>query len=226
MAKKKTSTKKVTSTKKNLSKKPEKKEEVVKKEPVEDDEPSWYHYLTIILVIIGLFVGAYFIFEYVDSRSDADVGTGNKQYLYEHKVGKITYNIYFTVPISELEKLSYPVEVTERDLFNTASVRLSFQEYNGTDNGYVSVSAIKLRRFLDTVYHFSFEQENFAQFNETNCTNSTNLNRIVTFDPYQNTTGVFVEEDSGCITFATQEADEMRVLVDYFIYETIREDGN
>lgn len=213
-------------TKKKLSKskKPIKVEKKEKVEEIVDDEPSWYHYVIILLILFGILAGIYYSFEFFNQRTGPNVGDGSDQLLYKHKVGNITYNIYFTVPISELEKLSYPLELSELDLFGTISVRYAFQEYNETDNGFISVSAIKLRRFLDNVYRLDgpAENETFVQFNETNCSDSDENHRVITFDPYQDRDGVFVDEN-GCVIFATDEPEEMRVLVDYFIYETVRQ---
>jgi hypothetical protein len=185
-----------------------------------EEEPSWYHYIIVIALFALIIYTGVLIFDYFDEGNKPQDGVKTEDYYYKYKVGNITYNIEFTEPVTNISNLRYWSPITKEDLWNTADIKFSFNEYNGTDNGYVSISSIKLRRFLDNVFYFSFEEGDFVKYNETNCSHSTFANRVFTFNPYSEREGVFVDEN-GCVIFEAKSAKEFPRVVDKFIYDII-----
>lgn len=212
-------------TKQNLddSKKDlEKKEEVLTEKKKIDDEPSWYHYVIILGGLFLLIVGIYFLFEIFTPNQEPtfDNLEDKPTFMYEHKVGDITYNIEFSTSFEKIKELNYSVPINENDLFNTQRFYFSFMQYNGTDNGQVTFSAIKLRRFLSSVYFFNFQPDQFVSYDNITCDNSTRTSRVVVFDIYSNQTGIRGDEN-GCLYFESESPYELLELVDTFMYHMI-----
>ena len=196
-----------------------KKKPIKKKDPKED-EPSWYHYLIVLGAFFTVFAVIYFAFEIFDTQ-DANPQVLTQTYPYEHKVGNVTYSINFHYPLEELLVTSYPIEVNEQDFFNSITMRIGFLEYNGTDNGRVTIASSKMVSLLKGVYHFQFPVERFVRFNETmSCLNSTSSDKILVYNPYSNRNGVFIDENS-CITVEATNADELVKVNDKFIFNLI-----
>lgn len=216
MVKKATKNKKVSNKLKETS-----KVEKVDAELINDDEPNWYHYLIVLLIFASVFgvlyVGYTFFYEEeVQIPSNSSVLTK-----YPYIKGNITYNLYFHNSISEIENMSFPVQVDKLDLLNTKNFIMAFDEYNGTDNGEVTRGSTKMVSFLRTVYRFKFAQGSFVRVNETNCLNSTLSSKVIIYDPYSSREGVFYNETNGCIKFETSEPTHLVDLVDKLIYEVV-----
>lgn len=226
---------KAASANKKTSKKAVKKDEV-KPEEIEHevlqptkvdeggDEPSWYHYLFVIVVFLSFFFMIYVGFEVYEDFTTPEVPELNTTlptttYKYPYVVGNITYNLFFFYPIDELNEFDHPVEPTKFDLLNSRNITFAYDEYVGTDNGKIAASSTKLRRFFELVYVMDFGPENFARINESNCTTSTSNNKVITFDPYTNETGVFYDRTTGCVEFKGQNGDEIVKLIDKLMYE-------
>lgn len=192
-----------------------------------DEEPSWYHYVIVLLVlfgIIGLLYGGFEIYDKYYSAPNQEIGNMSTTYNYPYKVGNITYNIQMNYPIETIKNFTYPLEVSKYDILNSIELIMTFKEYNGTDNGKVTIAGSKLTTFFKRVYHFSFEPEvNFKTFNETTCLNSTKQNKVIIYDIYSNKSGVFYDKDSGCIEIQAQNAEEIIKITDYFMYNLINE---
>ena len=182
-----------------------------------DNEPSWYHYLLVLLIFAGV-VGVFWV-GYVFFVEDNDSSpSGPIMYKYVYKVGNVTYNLYFESQISELDKMDVVIEPSKYDVLNTVNFMMAFLEYNGSDNGQIAKGSTKLTSFLKFVYSFNFGNESFLKIDEISCENSTRKNKVIVFDPYQNVTGIFMDEN-GCIEFVTDDPKKMVGLVDKFIYE-------
>lgn len=199
-----------------------KKSKKDKQKEEEDSQPSWYHYAIIFIVLGGIFGVMYFGFEYYSSISEDK----NKSkllidlYDYPYVVGNTTYNIKFHYPIDELERANYVIEPDKYDILNTLNITRVFKEYNGTDNGKVIISASKLYSFINKVYHVDFTDS--ARFNVTSCDNSTMNSKVMVFDIYANRTGVFFNEENGCIEVMSQIPEDLVLVSDKFIYEMIK----
>lgn len=193
-------------------------------EPVVGDEPSWYHYLIVLGVLVGIFLFFYFGYNYYDDNYVEKPNiTSNVTYKYPYTVGNITYNIYFHSPVDDIEKSDYKIQLKKSDMLTTADFTFVFKDYNGTDNGEVSVAAGKLMRFVETVYGFNVSSDDITHFNETTCANSTTLEKVVVFDPYKNENGVFFERKTGCIKVYTDAAHKQVEVIDKLIYTMINE---
>ena len=219
------------SSDKNLSK--EKVERVSAEKIAKDDEPSWYHYV-IVLIVFGLVIyGGYYGFNYIDSTyakpinivPEDDFGLNGSLVLtkYPYKVGNVTYNIYFHDEVDNIALYDFVVEPSKIDILNTAEFILSFDVYNGTDNGEVTKASTKFVSFVKMVYRFEFDLESFVMHNESSCSTSSLKYKVVEFDPNSNETGVFFDEKTGCVKFLAENPKDMVKLSDKFIYDMIFE---
>lgn len=200
-----------------------------KKKVIEEktENPSWYHYLVIlggfalIFVVISMIINVYNSSQEIEI---VDVLETDETYSYTHKVGNVSYTILLVEPLENLRKLNYVVEPNLLDILNTLSFKFSFGEYNGTDNGQVSLAATKLRKYLSLVHFITFEQEDFLSNITPSCDGSTKTNRIVTFEINSSisVSGVF-EEENGCIRVISSNAIEFPYIMDYFIVSILQE---
>ena len=217
---------------------PKKKEKSTKKEKVENtdikeetsEEPSWYHYLIVIGVIVGIFFVFYIgfeVYENLNSNNSNPNFSGNSTYSqtfkYPYKVGNITYNLNFYYTTDQLDSFNYTIEPNKLDILNSRNFTFVFKEYNGTDNGRVGLASTKLMRFLRIVYKFDFNPENFVNYGNYSCLNSTRSNKIIVFDPYKESTGVFFNRTSGCINIDGVDADQLVATTDKFMYELTKQ---
>ena len=195
------------------------------KDEQKDDEPSFKHYLIVIGVILGIFGILYFGFEIYDNYKEPDVVVDQLQtYKYPYKVGSVTYNLFFYYTTEELDEFDYDLEPSKVDVLNTVNFTFSFDEYNGSDNGKVSISSIKFMKFLRDVYRFNFDvNDSFVSTQDINCANSTIKNKVVTFNPYANETKVKFNRINGCIEFEADDPQKIIGLSDKFIYEITKQ---
>lgn len=183
-----------------------------------EEVPSWYHYAIVFAVIVGFFGLVYFGFNYYESKNVHQLDNLLKTYEYKYKVGNVTYNIAFHYPIEDIETFNYPIVPTKQDLINSINFTFVFKEYNGTDNGKVTVASTKFLRFLRYVYGYRFDEDNFKRFNETSCEDSKPKQKVVIFDPYKNVTIVNYNPENGCIEFDAKSPEDLVKLTDLFIY--------
>ena len=189
----------------------------------QDDEPRWYHYLIVSLCFIAFFVGLYFALDYFE-KEPQNPNINIKLYTYNFKVGERNGSIQFYTPTDKIEDLDYPIEVSKHDFLNSKRIILSFMEYNGTDNGEVTLTSGRLAPFIRHVYLIDFDPyEDIKHINESNCSTSTLNEKVVTFNPYSDRNGVYYDESNGCIEFLTNNATKMRELGDKFFYTIINE---
>lgn len=200
------------------------KVEEVEVKGVSLDEPSWYHYvivLFVLFVIFGVFYCGYYFFGPDESSVVNLTNSSNVQYKYPYVVGNVTYNLYFASSPDEVASSDYIIEPSKIDILNTISYRMVFFEYNGTDNGQVSLGSTKLVSFLRLVFHYRFTLDSFYMINETNCSDSSIRDKVIVFNPYTNRSGVFFDRNNGCLEFDTQDPRDMVHLVDKFILNMV-----
>ena len=210
------------------SKKTEKVEEIKQTSQSEDDEePSWYHYVIVLAVLLG---GLFLILFISDKFSSSDdlVPVENSseyvsKYVYEHEIGKTKYNIQISLPTEDILALDYRNEISHFELLNTISYTFAFDTYNGTDNGFVTVSASKLRRFLSAVYFADFKNTSFQTLPNYSCANSTTSNRVIELRVNQNESGIF-EDENGCIILSSTEAKTLPWVADYFMVTVLKDE--
>ncbi len=191
----------------------------------EDDNPSWYHYVIVILAFLGIFGLAYLGFYLYESNfveQPAQNVSNNLLYKYSYKVGTTTYNIYFHNDPNTIDDLDFIVEPTKLDVLNSKNFRFSFPKYIGDDNGQVAKGSTMLLSFFQTVYRYEFEQDDFVSYNTTNCSASTFDDKVIVFNAYSDEVGVFYNESNGCIEFKTNNPKQVVDLVDKFIYNIIK----
>lgn len=190
----------------------------------EDDSPSLVHYLIVLGAIVGTILLLYVGFEVYDSfqtKEDLNLDELRSSYIYDHKVGNVTYQVKFSYPFEELESLNYTFDINELDVLNTLSYSLVFHNYSGIDNGYVSVAASKFLVSLKQIYYIGFGD--IVEYGNLTCANSTKQRPIVIFEPNENISGIFQDEGSYCIHVKSQGAQEMPKVVDSFIYSLLSE---
>ncbi len=190
-----------------------------------DSEPSWYHYASILAIILVVFGLLYIGFEIFYENSNPQlILNQNKTYTYPFKIGNVTYNIEFASPIEEVQNSNYPIEFDRMSILNTINFKMAFDNYsqnNGTDNGKVAQAASKLTSYLKNLYNMKFSTNSFVMLDELNCSNSTNRNKIITFSPYEQTAGAFMDEN-GCIEIKARNATEIMYVVDKIMLDLIK----
>ena len=202
-----------------------KKEEEIKED--KEEQPRWYHYLIVLAVLVVIFGTVAVVFEYVSQNSAPDLNETadvNETYIYKYSKNNVTYNIELNAPQSQLEKYDFIIEPSRYDILNTLNFTFSFDTYNGSDNGQVALSAIKLRRFLDKVYFYSFNvNESFANTSQITCQNSTENEKVVLFEPRENQSGVFMEEN-GCMVVKSTKPNLMPFVIDQFMVDILEDE--
>lgn len=212
--------------KKNLKK--SEKIEKVKGEKVEeivDDEPSWYHYVIILIVFFGVILGAYFGYEYYDMKKKENLDNYEplkETFAYDYKVGNITYNIEFHNTFDYIERHNVPVELKREDVWSSYNMTFVFYEYNGTDNRYVSTTSVKMMKLFKYVFNMQFNETNsFKLASEINCSSSTVKAKVVEFYPYSDRNGVFYNKTNGCVQVLSRTPKEMVLVGDTLLYNFI-----
>jgi hypothetical protein len=191
-----------------------------------DEEPSWYHYVIVLLVFFAIVYGVFFLYHFFTVQSYEDVKNSEEyvaKYYYKHKIGNVTYNIQITLPEEDILNLKYHNDISHFDLLNSYKYTFLFENYTGGDNGFVTISSIKLRRFLSTIYFANFNNESFKEVPEISCKNSTFSKRVITFRVNQNVSGIF-EDENGCIIFSSRSAKELPLVVDYALLSVLKEE--
>lgn len=204
------------------------KEKKVKSEG--DDEPKLYHYLIVLFVIVGLFFAVYFGFNlYSDNFGDNDVVLNNSDNKvlnkYQYKKGNVTYNFYFHNEVSDIRDSEMVIEPTKYNILNTREFLFTYMEYNGSDNGKVTVSSGLLMSFFKKVYGFTFNpDENIKLINSTDCSNSTASHKVIIFNPYSDKEGVYFNQSNGCINVLSKSPERIIFVGEKFLYEILNED--
>lgn len=212
---------KKTSTKKIIKK----VEKVEAKKEKENESPSWYHYVIVLGVFFLIGFVVYIGFEIYDKYSNPDIKDvfeDNSKLIYEYQREGVTYNLELDNSVETLERLNFSIQTQKIDILNTIDIIFSFDTYNGTDNGYVTRSSVKLKRFLDVVYFFQFDQGDFTTLDNLTCINSTKNNRIVTFTINSTRSGVF-EDENGCLSFESTTPQELPAVVDTFMIHIVED---
>ena len=185
-----------------------------------DEEPNWYHYIIVLLILVGILGGLYAFFEIYDRVTD----NGKKDnpninidiYKYEFEENGRSGTFEFYNPIDDINEFDYPIEITKFDFLNSEDIYLSFLEYNGSDNGEVVRTSGRFPGLLKSVYRFNFDvNEHLVLHNETNCSHASVEKKVVVFNPYSDKNGVFYN-GNGCIEFLTDDPVKMRDLGDKF----------
>lgn len=202
------------------------KKKVSKEEEKSQEQPSILHYLIVLGILVGgLFVFA-FVFEFFADSTGPQLdrnATPEESYRYEFVRSNATYNIELSAPIEDINRYNFTIEPTRLEVLNTQSFTFSFDTYEGSDNGQVSMSAIKLRRFLDRVYFFNFDSnESFTTTDTFTCDNSTPQHRVVEFKPRADVSGVF-SEDNGCFVVKSTQPNLMPFVIDDLLVSIMEE---
>lgn len=215
-----------------MAKKQEKKQKSQKKvekvkpqiQEEEEAEPKLIHYIIVVAILFGIFGIIWAGFEIYDNQTKQPLqnATIQEKYIYKHIIGNVTYNIEFSYPIEEIEKIDYPIEIDRLTMLNKLSLTRVFLDYNGTDNGQVVIMASKFRSFFKGVYHISFRDE--QKIENFNCSNSTIQHSAVVLNPYSDRNGVYYNQTNGCINVETTDITQFVILGDKIIYEMIKED--
>ncbi|MFW5704656.1 MAG: hypothetical protein ACOCXG_02325 [Nanoarchaeota archaeon] len=184
-----------------------------------DDEPSWYHYVIVLLVLAGVIFGVYYLGN-LFFEEETGPGTTMETYPYVYTVGNVNYNIIFNSPVEVLNSSDLFVPIEKSELFQTQ--RFVFSYTPEANVARVGQASIKLKRFLGSVFSFQFTPESFKTTDEINCSNSTLKQRVILFDVGSQENSIEVE-DNGCIIFNSVDENSTMFLVDKFIWEIVSE---
>jgi len=198
---------------------------VEKKSKSDSKEPSWYHYLIVIIIFGLIFMGIYYITN--PSNSSPIIVNNNvtkmQTYKYVHEENGKTYNFEFHSPVVELNSYKVPVGVTKYDLLNSKSITFSFLNYSTSDNKFISISSVKMMRLLKYYFNFNFNKNNFQMSSNFSCLNSTLENKVLTFNPYRNSTGVFYNKTNGCINIYSNSSRGVLKVTDKFLLDLVNQ---
>jgi len=199
-----------------------------KKQNLEDaPEPTLFHYVVVLLVfglVFGLIYGGFELYE--NLTDDGAIHNPNlkvKLYKYPFVDNGIDYSIQFYNPVDDIEKMDFPIEVSKYDLLSSEEFYLIFDEFGESGGEVVRVSA-RLFPFLKSVYRFDLDtQKHIVSGKNISCTDSTLASKLIIFNPNATRTGVFYDDQTGCIEFLTDEPTKMGALGDKFFYTIINE---
>jgi len=194
------------------------------KKSKKDEEPSWYHYLIVILVFVLIFFAIsnfnFFYNKVVPVQINQNI-TKLPVYKYTHEENGKKYNFEFNSPVDELKNYNVPIEVSKYTMLNSKEITFSFQNYSKLDNKDISISSVKLMRLLKYYFHFSFNKGNFQMSSNFSCLNSTLDNKVLTFNPYQNKSGVFYNQTNGCIKVYSNSSRGVLKVTDKFLFDLV-----
>lgn len=213
---------------------------------VNNSEPSWYHYVIVLLVFVLIFIGIYHFFIVNNDSNNSNLNSGeisNHVVVNENgtilntssNINEIFSNVYkfetelstgtkinldLNSPVSELKDWNITLGLNKFDLLNSKNISFSFMSYdNSDDNFLISKSAIKFMRFLRYVYGIKFSPNNFASDDIINCSTSSIEDKVFVFDPYLNESGIFYNETSGCVIVGSDSAVGILKVLDKYMYE-------
>lgn len=190
-----------------------------------EDEPSWYHYVIVLILFFGFFAGIYY-FAFGNENSQDNQGNiylKNNTYIYKHVVGNKTFNIEFENSLYKLDNYDMENQVNVEDIWSSNNIYLSFDIYNGTDNKYVSTTSVKIMKLFKYLYGFDIGTENILDYSNYTCLNSTIDNKIITFNPYSNRDGVYYNSSNGCIQIESINVEDFILVGDKFLYGLVKE---
>ncbi len=208
--------------KEKISKKEKSKE--VKKE--NSEEPSWYHYLIVSVVFLLLFVGLYYLIIYFHEPRAIILNqniTKIPVYNYTKIVDGKKYNFEFQTPIYDLKKSNMTDQVSKFTILNSKRIIFSFLNYSKSDNRFISTSSVKMMRMLKYYFNFNFNQDDFQMASNYSCANSTLDDKVLTFNPYMNKTGIFYNKTNGCIQIFSNSSRGVLRATDKFLWDLIQE---
>ncbi len=189
-----------------------------------DDEPSWYHYVIVLIFFVLLFYGIYILLG-LDStkgvKMNNNISNTLETYDYTYEEDGKKYNFKFNSPVNELREYDVPIELNKYDLLNSDNIIFVFLDYNTSDNKYISISSVKLMRLIKYYFKFDFSKEDFKMISNYSCMNSTLDNKVIIFDPYKNSTGVYYNQSNGCININSNNASNLVKLTDKLMLDLI-----
>jgi len=121
-------------------------------------------------------------------------------------------SVEFHYSFEELEKLDVEMELNKNILNETDEIRFVIGGYEGMDNSLVARPATKMMSVLRWFY--GFDIRDLRDHQELTCSDSTPQNRVFVFDPYSDRTGVFVDEDTGCVQIEAENILDFVALGD------------
>lgn len=210
-----------------------KKEILSKKEKVkvesENDEPSWYHYVIVILVFITFLYGFFAFFSYLDSQhatslkdlNNSNVKDSNKFY-YNFDIKGKNISVEFNKPKDYLDSLNYSVQVKPINLMNSEEIYFSFANYSKNDNFNMTLSQYKLGLFLRSIYGLRIDGRHRVSSDKFNCSNSSKSVKVIEFLPYSDKNGVFYNDD-GCIQIMSENISNFKIVEDKMLLSFLRE---
>ena len=200
----------------------EKKVEKVKAESIDnDEEPSWYHYLIVLVVIAVIIFGIMFL---INLGNPDETIKGEKNglfYTFKYNYDGTDYNIHFRTDEMTLINEDLLIEPTLEDILNSNNLTMMFYNINGTDNSQLTIGSSFLTSFLTGVHNMKFADFVSVEKEDFNCNGSTLGNKFILIDPSSNREGIFYNKTNGCIQFETYNASRTILLTEKFVYNSI-----
>ena len=191
------------------------------KELDEQDEPSWYHYAIILACVVLFFVGLYYVFADKGECKKVVHGEMDTRYKCPVQIHGRSGSVEFLAPIEEVRKYNYISEVSKLDVLNSKQVILSFDEYNGTDNGQVALVSTRVTGVLKALGFPFSPEKSFATTDTVTCHNSSLTSKVVLFKPYETENGIFFNVSNGCISIKGTSVEEFQKVGDQFLQDLV-----
>ncbi len=200
--------------------------ESVKAEVVDNDEPSWYHYLIVIMIFIGILFGLSQLITYLDSdainSSSSVIVKNESKFYYDFEVRGKNVSVEFSNSKEYLNNLSIPIEISKIDLMNSKEIYFSFSNYSEEDNYDMTVNQYKLGLFMRSLLQLRVDGSHRVSTNIVNCSNSTEAIKVIEFLPYQNISGVFFD-GIGCIQIKSKSVSSFIDVEDKMLLSFLNE---
>ena len=193
-------------------------EKFLKEKIIEDDgEPSFFHYLTILTIIFLIFFGLYYFFK-SDTICEKIVLKDSVKYKCPLKIQNRSGSLEFFSTIEDVRKYNFEVP-KKKEVLNTKEFILSFNNYNGSDNGQVSLVSTRIVGILK-VFGFKFFEDSFQKFQNISCKNSSIDKKVIWFNPYSNESKVSLKSN-GCIVLEAENIEDFIKVGDKFLLSLV-----
>ncbi len=184
----------------------------------EDIQVEWYYYFIVFLIIFSIIFGGYYLLSLI--LEGKEIKNDNISfYNYKYKVGNVTYNIEFRYPIKELEKNLSEIPSVRLKFLNSIKVVFSFDEYNKSDNGRVTVASLQLMQIIKEVFKTNVVANSTSVLD---CPNATLKNKIVTFNPYSEKNVVYWENPY-CLRINATNSSNLIYMTNRVMFKAITE---
>ena len=182
-----------------------------------NDEPSWYHYIFAIIIVIGFFLLLIFGFKAFDNYKNSKVKiekNGLEVFYKNYNINNISARIEYYTLVNEIENLNFENEISKIDILNSQNFKFVYLE-NSTNEDLI-ITTSRVFNSLKLVYNY---KNIINELEDIKCSGSTNKIKTIYFNSKANETKIKFNKQNGCIEFLAKNKFDMVKLGDIFLYE-------